>query len=88
MKKIKNSEVTPEKIYKKRRDFVKKLGLSAGSMFIGQKLINPAFASNDNLENKITEYRYISTYNNYYEFGTKKMILSKNLKTLKQNLGI
>ena len=91
MKKIKYLEITPEKIYKKRRDFVKKLGLSAGSMFIGQNLINPAFASNDNLENKITEYRYITTYNNYYEFGTKKndpVEKSQNFKTKPWNITI
>ncbi len=84
MKKIKYSEITPEKIYKKRRDFVKKLGLSAGSLFVGQNLINPVLADNDNLENKITEYRYITTYNNYYEFGTRKsdpVEKSQNFKT-------
>ena len=84
MKKIKYSEVTPEKIYKKRRDFVKKLSLSAGSLFVVQNLINPVLASNDNLENEITEYRYITTYNNYYEFGTRKsdpVEKSQNFKT-------
>ena len=30
MKKIKYSEITPEKIYKNRRSFIKSIGLSAG----------------------------------------------------------
>ena len=32
MKKIKYSEITPEKIYKNRRSFIKSIGLSAGSI--------------------------------------------------------
>ncbi len=72
MKKIKNSEITPEIIYKNRRKFVQNLGLAAGSMFIGQNFINLAEASSNSLDQEITEYRYITTYNNYYEFGTKK----------------
>ncbi len=72
MKKIKSSEITPEIIYKNRRKFVQNLGLAAGSMFIGQNFINLAEASSNSLDQEITEYRYITTYNNYYEFGTKK----------------
>ena len=32
MKKIKYSEITPEKIYKNRRSFIKSIGLGAGSL--------------------------------------------------------
>jgi|TARA_B100001996_G_scaffold356831_1_gene320400 sulfoxide reductase catalytic subunit YedY len=70
MKKIKFSEITPEKIYIKRRDFIKKLGLSTSSLIIGQNLFNDVNASTKELEP--TEYRYVTTYNNYYEFGTRK----------------
>jgi sulfoxide reductase catalytic subunit YedY len=31
MKKIKYSEITPEKVYLNRRSFIKSIGLSAGS---------------------------------------------------------
>ena len=34
MKKIKYSEITPEKIYKNRRSFVKSMGLGASSLAI------------------------------------------------------
>ena len=72
MRKIKYSEITPENIYKNRRNFVKNLGLAAGSMFLSQNLISSVNASTEKDELKLTEYRYVTTYNNYYEFGTGK----------------
>ena len=72
MKKIKYSEITPESIYKNRRNFIKNLGLAAGSMFLNQNLITSANANTKKEELKLTEYRYVTTYNNYYEFGTGK----------------
>ena len=89
MKKISFSEITPEKIYLKRRDFIKKLGLSTSSLIIGQNFLNNANASTNKLEP--TEYRYISTYNNYYEFGTRKsdpVEKSQNFKTEPWNIKI
>ena len=91
MKKFKYSEITPEKIYLRRREFIKKLGFSTGSLMIGQNMIGKAFAANDNLQEKITERRYVTTYNNYYEFGTRKsdpVEKSQNFKTSPWNLTI
>ena len=84
MKKIKYSEITPKKIYNRRREFIKRFGITTGSLIIGQNIINTANASTNSLGEKITEYRYITTYNNYYEFGTKKSDpaeKSQNFKT-------
>ena len=89
MKKFKFSEITPENIYLKRRDFIKKLGLSTSSLMVGQNFLNNAYASTNSLEP--TEYRYISTYNNYYEFGTRKsdpVEKSQNFKTEPWNIKI
>ena len=58
--------------------------MTTGSLIIGQNIINAANASNNSLGKKITEYRYITTYNNYYEFGTRKSDpaeKSQNFKT-------
>jgi sulfoxide reductase catalytic subunit YedY len=58
--------------------------MTTGSLIIGQNIINAANASTNSLGKKITEYRYITTYNNYYEFGTKKSDpaeKSQNFKT-------
>ncbi len=65
--KILSSEITPEKIYKNRRKFIKQLGLASGTFYLAPGLLNSAQASN-----KLTDYNYVTTYNNYYEFGTGK----------------
>jgi sulfoxide reductase catalytic subunit YedY len=89
MKKIKYSEVTPEKIYNNRRSFIKSLGLGASSMALTTlPLINNAKSAN---ELKLTSYKDITTYNNYYEFGTAKgdpYKYSQNFKTNPWNIVI
>ena len=71
MKKINYSEITPEKIYVKRRKFIKSLGYGLSSASLSSiPLISNAFANTD--LSKPTDYEYITTYNNYYEFGTNK----------------
>ena len=65
--KILSSEITPEKIYKNRRKFIKQLGLTSSAFYLAPGLLNSAQAST-----KITDYNYVTTYNNYYEFGTGK----------------
>ena len=66
MKKFKYSEITPEKIYNNRRKFLKNLGYGIG----GITFANSALANTD--LSKPTSYKDITTYNNYYEFGTGK----------------
>jgi sulfoxide reductase catalytic subunit YedY len=89
MKKIKYSEVTPEKIYNNRRSFIKSLGLGASSMALtALPLINNAKSA---IELKLTSYKDITTYNNYYEFGTAKgdpYKYSQNFKTNPWNIVI
>ncbi len=65
--KILSSEITPEKIYKNRRKFIKQFGLTSSAFYLAPGLLNRAQASN-----KLTDYNYVTTYNNYYEFGTGK----------------
>ena len=89
MKKIKYSEITPEKIYKNRRSFVKSLGLGAGSVAISSiPFLNNASAKN---RDELTSYKDITTYNNYYEFGTSKgdpYRNSQNFKTTPWEIAI
>ena len=89
MKKIKYSEITPEKIYKNRRSFIKSIGLSAGSIAMTSFIsVNDVLSQE---EKKYTSYKDITTYNNYYEFGTSKSdpyINSQNFKTKPWNIRI
>ena len=89
MKKINYSEVTPEKIYNNRRFFIKSLSLGVSSIAMtALPLINNA---NSNEDNKLTSYKDITTYNNYYEFGTAKgdpYKYAENFKTNPWNITI
>ena len=91
MLKFKSSDITPEKIYKNRRKFIQNLGLATGSMMFGNNFLNSANATTTKNELRLTEYRFVSTYNNYYEFGTKKsdpVERSQNFKTSPWNVTI
>ena len=81
MKKIKYSEITPEKIYRNRRSFIKSMGLGAGSI----ALTSIPFINNARSEqkDKLSSYKDITTYNNYYEFGTSKSDPYKNSQNFK-----
>ena len=89
MKKIKYSEITPEKIYNNRRSFIKSLGLGASSIAMTSLPFVNGVLAND--ERKLTSYKDITTYNNYYEFGTAKgdpYKNSQNFKTKPWNISI
>ena len=81
MKKYRYSEITPEQIYNKRRKFIKSVGLGIGSI----SLSSIPFLDNAYSQNKtdLTTYQDITTYNNYYEFGTGKRDPFKNSQEFK-----
>ena len=81
IKKIPFSEITPEHIYRERRNFIKNLSLiisSTSLSLIGNKsfaALNalPSFAQPKEYDKeKISSLKDITSYNNYYEFGTSK----------------
>ena len=81
MIKFKNSEITPENIYKKRRSFIKSIGLSASTLAMSAiPFVNKSLASE---RDKLTSYKDITTYNNYYEFGTSKSDPYRNSQIFK-----
>ena len=65
---ILSSEITPERVYRNRRDFLK-------AAFFAP-LAGAAQASGS--ADKVTPYEYATTYNNYYEFGADRSDPSKN----------
>ena len=69
MKKIKYSEITPEKVYKNRRSFIKSIGLGASSYALRVVDNEPAddgFADNINIE---TEADAIIDFSERNPFG-------------------
>ena len=79
MKKIKSFEITPITTYLKRRNFIK--GSLAALTLVATK---SAFAFHNNeMKNsyekeKLNSFEQITTYNNYYEFGSNKWDPSQN----------
>ena len=94
---ISPSEITPQGIYGRRRDFLK---LAAAGSILGasvllapeargqvktlglQKLDNVAKSPLSTTE-PLTAYQHVTTYNNYYEFGTEKEEPAVHAKRLK-----
>jgi sulfoxide reductase catalytic subunit YedY len=77
---LKYSDVTPKAVYTNRREFLASLGIGAG---LGSALLTTGAAqAGTKLEvaskspfsttEKINSYEDVSTYNNFYEFGTQK----------------
>ncbi len=90
MNKFKYSQITPEKVYNNRRTFLKSLGYGLSSFALSSIPFAKNAFSNIN-KNKITSFEDITTYNNYYEFGTSKSdpyIRSQNFKTKPWNIRI
>ena len=72
LNKFKSSEITPENFFINRRQFLKEMGIITGTVFASQNIITSALSYTPETERKITPYKFATTYNNYYEFGTSK----------------
>ncbi len=85
---INESEVTPEHLFKRRREFMKQTGIFGAAM-----LLSPlANASIDvsgykpgvtKLDEELTDEGSFTSYNNFYEFGTDKEDPRRNAGSLK-----
>jgi methionine sulfoxide reductase catalytic subunit len=79
---IKSSEITPEDLYVNRRKFLAVAGVAAAGV-VGSGKIASAFAAAPAQEEKPNTWEEITTYNNYYEFGTGKDEPAQNAGTFK-----
>ena len=84
---LKYSDVTPKRVYMNRRKFLADAGLAGGAFLAGRGIwnlisptqsvlanakLNVASKSPFSTSEKQNTYQQVSTYNNYYEFGTSK----------------
>lgn len=83
--KIAESEVTDYDMYKRRRQFMK-TAAGLGIVATTGASIKPLFSQSKNqslsTDEKKTDYKDITSYCNYYEFGTAKTDPTKNAHTL------
>ena len=95
---IRSSEITPESLYLRRREFIRAASGAAigavGAMAFpwdevsaqtGAKLPNVAKSPLSTTGEKLNAYKDITSYNNFYEFGTDKDEPARNAKNLKTN---
>lgn len=88
---IAESEVTDYRIYKRRREFIKKTALGAAALGLGLPSISQAGLnihdykrdSSNPLAKQLTKEVKITSYNNFYELGTGKSDPKANAHLLK-----
>ncbi len=74
---IKSSEITPEELFWSRREFIAAAGGAALASMLPWRL------KAQNPQEALTPYESVTTYNNFYEFGTAKDDPSFNAHKLK-----
>ncbi|MBE0592029.1 MAG: molybdopterin-dependent oxidoreductase, partial [Gemmatimonadales bacterium] len=75
------SEITDERLYESRRQFVGRTGLALAATAAGGLLPRLAFARG--AQDEPTPLKDVISYNNFYEFGTGKDDPAKHAHTLK-----
>ncbi|MCZ6916730.1 MAG: protein-methionine-sulfoxide reductase catalytic subunit MsrP [Gemmatimonadetes bacterium] len=87
---IKSSEITPESVYLNRRKFIGK-GVAIGAVAAAGVAVPWALRSQPGSDagesmgsqDELTSFEHVSTYNNFYEFGTRKSDPAENAHTLR-----
>ncbi|MGH9680552.1 MAG: protein-methionine-sulfoxide reductase catalytic subunit MsrP [Candidatus Acidiferrales bacterium] len=94
---LKYSDITPREAYLNRRKFLQGLGLAGGLALAGRGVVEAAAPADIpgtaplpgvvkwpySTPEKVTPEQVVTTYNNYYEFGTEKDDPSKNAQHFK-----
>src|SRR5580765_1745310 len=77
-----SSEITTEEQFLNRRKFLAAAGIATGGLLASGRLLS-AVAPAGRQDDKPNTFEEITTYNNYYEFGTGKEDPSANAKSFR-----
>jgi sulfoxide reductase catalytic subunit YedY len=81
---LRSSEITPERLYYDRRDFLRTAGLlGIAAATLGRAESASAATQDGQLKDELTPFEDVTTYNNFYEFGTDKSDPAENAKGFK-----
>jgi len=82
---LRSSEITPENLYYDRREFLRAAGLlGIAAATLGRvEPANAATHGGQELKDELTPYEDVTTYNNFYEFGTDKSDPAEEAHTLR-----
>ena len=81
---VRASDITDEAMYLDRRRFITRAGIGLAALGAGAPLT--ALSDRGGVsqgDDKLTPYEDVTTYNNFYEFGTDKDDPAKNAHTLR-----
>lgn len=84
--KIASSEITPKSLYLRRRELIASVGGAIALAAVGKPALAAplkAAPSQYTVDDKLTPKEAVTTYNNFYEFGTGKEDPSRNAGSLK-----
>ena len=76
------SEITDQALFWDRRTFLRTVG-GAGAALLAGPVSVQATPRPQGMEDKLTPFEDVTSYNNYYEFGTDKADPGENAHTLK-----
>jgi methionine sulfoxide reductase catalytic subunit len=81
---LRSSEITPERLYHDRREFLRAAGLlGIAAATLGSVRSAGAAGQEVPLKDELTPFEDVTTYNNFYEFGTDKSDPAENAKGFK-----
>ena len=81
---LRSSEITPEGLYHDRREFLRAAGLlGIAAATLGNVRSASGAGQEVPLKDELTPFEDVTTYNNFYEFGTDKEDPAENAHTLK-----
>lgn len=92
---IRSSEITPESLYHNRRSFLRTASVATAGLALGSIAPFPELLANEqdnrkparkspyDTDEKLTPYKDITTYNNFYEFGVDKDDPHKNAQNFR-----
>ena len=90
---IATSDITPQKVYEQRRQLIKLAAAGAFGLAHAEIFSREAFAQINKLSaqanpkyflsDKLTSYKDVTSYNNFYEFGTDKTDPTRHAQSLK-----
>ncbi|MCX7627376.1 MAG: protein-methionine-sulfoxide reductase catalytic subunit MsrP [Methylophilaceae bacterium] len=91
------SEITPRAVYRARRRFLLAAGAGLAASLLPaaaagvtvqpqvRRKLSPIVRGPYGTDEKLTPYEYVTTYNNFYEFGTGKSDPARNAGTLRKS---
>lgn len=85
---INKSEITEERDFRNRRRFIREAALGTGALIAAGPLqrlsaaVRPGLGTWRGEDEELTPYEDVTTYNNFYEFGTGKEDPAENAHTL------